>query len=249
MIILKHPDEVEKLYRANQIVAHLLEMLREHVVPGVTTLELDRMAEEFIRKANAKPAFKGYRGYPATLCTSINEVVVHGIPSKQRVRDGDLVSIDVGVILDGYFGDAARTFGVGHVSEAGQRLIDVTREALVKGIEKATVAHRLFDISAAIQGFVEGHSFSVVRAFVGHGIGRNLHEEPQVPNFGQPNQGPRLKAGMVLAIEPMVNLGGWQVEILEDHWTTVTIDRSLSSHFEHSVAILNGETRILSQVA
>lgn len=249
MIILKHPDEVEKLYRANQIVAHLLEMLKEWVVPGVTTLELDRLAEEFISKAKARPAFKGYRGYPATLCTSINEVVVHGIPSKQRVQEGDLVSIDVGVILDGYFGDAARTFGVGKVSEAGQRLIDVTREALYKGIEKATVSHRLFDISAAIQDFVEAHGFSVVRAFVGHGIGRNLHEEPQVPNFGQPNQGPRLKAGMVLAIEPMVNMGGWPVEILEDNWTTVTSDRSLSAHFEHSVAILNGETRILSQVA
>jgi methionyl aminopeptidase len=249
MIILKHPDEVEKLYRANQIVAHLLEMLGERVVPGITTLELDQIAESFIRQHKATPAFKGYRGYPATLCTSVNDVVVHGIPSRQKLKEGDLISIDVGVVLDGYFGDAAKTFPVGKISERGRQLIEVTREALARGIERATVKHRLFDISAAIQNYVESHSYSVVRAFVGHGIGRNLHEEPQVPNFGLPDQGPRLKAGMVLAIEPMVNMGDWRVEILEDNWTTVTADGMLSAHFEHSVAILNNETRILSQAA
>jgi methionyl aminopeptidase len=249
MIVLKHPDEVETMYRANQIVARLLEMLGEWIQPGITTLELDRRAEEYIQKQRAVPAFKGYRGYPATLCTSVNEVVVHGIPSTQRLKTGDLISIDVGVVLDGFYGDAAKTYRVGAVSDGADRLIEVTEQALYLGIEKATVKHRLYDISAAIQAFVEANSFSVVRAFVGHGIGRNLHEEPQVPNFGRPQQGPRLKPGMVLAIEPMVNIGDWDVKILADNWTTVTADGSLSAHFEHSVAILETGTLILSQAA
>lgn len=249
MIILKHPEEMEKLYEANQIAAHLLEMLREWIKPGMTTLELDRIAEEFIEKNRARPAFKGYKGYPATLCTSVNEVVVHGIPSKQILKEGDLISIDVGVVLDGYYGDSARTYPVGTVSEDAARLIRVTEEALYRGIEKATVENRLFDISSAIQEYVESHSYSVVRAFVGHGIGRSLHEEPQIPNFGLPNRGPRLKEGMVLAIEPMVNMGHWDVTILEDNWTTVTSDGSLSAHFEHSIAILNKGPRILSKAA
>jgi len=250
MIILKHPDELETMYAANQIVARLLDQLTEWIQPGVTTLELDRLAEEFIEEKNkAKSAFKGYRGYPATLCTSVNNVVVHGIPSRQTLKEGDLISIDVGVIVDGYYGDAARTYPVGTVSEEVARLIRVTEEALYKGIEKATVEQRLFDISHAIQEHVESHSFSVVRAFVGHGIGRNLHEEPQVPNFGFPDRGPRLKEGMVLAIEPMVNMGHWDVKILEDNWTTVTSDGSLSAHFEHSIAILNEGPRILSRTA
>ncbi len=249
MIILKHPEEMEKLYEANQIAAHLLEMLREWIKPGMTTLELDRIAEEFIEKNRARPAFKGYKGYPATLCTSVNEVVVHGIPSKQILKEGDLISIDVGVVLDGYYGDSARTYPVGAVSEDAARLIRVTEEALYRGIEKATVENRLFDISSAIQEYVESHSYSVVRAFVGHGIGRSLHEEPQIPNFGLPNRGPRLKEGMVLAIEPMVNMGHWDVTILEDNWTTVTSDGSLSAHFEHSIAILNKGPRILSKAA
>jgi len=250
MIILKHPDEVEKLYEANQIVAHLLEMLREWARPGMTTLEMDRIAEEFIGKNGAKPAFKGYKGYPATLCTSVNEVVVHGIPSKKQVlKEGDLISIDVGVVLDGYYGDSARTYPVGAVSEDAARLMRVTEEALCRGIQKATVKNRLFDISSVIQEYVESHSYSVVRAFVGHAIGRSLHEEPQIPNFGFPNRGPRLKEGMVLAIEPMVNMGHWDVTILEDNWTTVTSDRSLSAHFEHSIAVLNQGPRILSQAA
>ncbi len=249
MIVLKHPDEVETMYRANQIVARLLEMLGEWIRPGITTLELDRRAEEYIRKEGAVPAFKGYRGYPATLCTSVNEVVVHGIPSTQQLKSGDLISIDVGVVQEGFYGDAAKTYPVGAVSDGADRLIEVTEQALHLGIEKATVNHRLYDISAAIQEFVEANSFSVVRAFVGHGIGRNLHEEPQVPNFGRPQQGPRLKPGMVLAIEPMVNMGDWDVKILADNWTTVTADGSLSAHFEHSVAILETGTRILSQAA
>ena len=249
MIILKHPEEMEKLYEANQIAAHLLEMLREWIKPGMTTLELDRIAEEFIEKNRARPAFKGYKVYPATLCTSVNEVVVHGIPSKQILKEGDLISIDVGVVLDGYYGDSARTYPVGAVSEDAARLIRVTEEALYRGIEKATVENRLFDISSAIQEYVESHSYSVVRAFVGHGIGRSLHEEPQIPNFGLPNRGPRLKEGMVLAIEPMVNMGHWDVTILEDNWTTVTSDGSLSAHFEHSIAILNKGPRILSKAA
>ncbi len=249
MIILKHPGELEKMYEANQIVAHLLEALKEWIQPGITTLELDRRAEEFIKKQKAKPAFKGYRGYPATLCTSLNEAVVHGIPSGQRLKQGDEISIDVGVILDGYYGDAARTYPVGTVSEDVARLIRVTEEALYKGIEKAAVENRLFDISHAVQQHVERHSYSVVRAFVGHGIGRSLHEEPQVPNFGLPHRGPRLKEGMVLAIEPMVNVGHWDVRILKDNWTTVTSDRSLSAHFEHSIAILNDGPRILSKAA
>jgi methionyl aminopeptidase len=249
MIILKKPDELEKMYQANQIVAHLLEALREWIQPGITTLELDRRAEELVKKQKAKPAFKGYRGYPATLCTSVNEAVVHGIPSGQRLKEGDEISIDVGVILDGYYGDAARTYPVGAVSEDVARLIRVTEEALYKGIEKASVENRLFDISHAVQQHVEEHSYSVVRAFVGHGIGRSLHEEPQVPNFGLPHRGPRLKEGMVLAIEPMVNIGHWDVTVLEDNWTTVTSDRSLSAHFEHSVAILNDGPRILSKAA
>jgi len=219
------------------------------IQPGITTLELDRMAEEYILKHKAVPAFKGYRGYPATLCTSVNEVVVHGIPSTQVLKEGDLISIDVGAVLDGYYGDAARTYPVGSVSREVERLIRVTREALYRGIEQATVEKRLFDISSAIQSYVEHHSYSVVRAFVGHGIGRNLHEEPQVPNFGMPHRGPRLKAGMVLAIEPMVNMGDWEVNVLQDQWTTVTADGSLSAHFEHSVAILNHDTRILSRVS
>ncbi|NOY52891.1 MAG: type I methionyl aminopeptidase [Deltaproteobacteria bacterium] len=249
MIILKHPDEVEKLYRANQIVAHLLEMLKEKIEPGVTTEELDRIAEEYIVSRKARPAFKGYRGYPATLCTSINDRVVHGIPSREELKEGDLVSLDVGVVLDGYYGDAAKTFPVMKVSKEADRLIRVTEESLYRGIGKASEGNRLFDISHEIQQYVEGHSFSVVRAFVGHGIGRSLHEEPQIPNFGQPNRGPRLKKGMVLAIEPMVNMGDWEVKILSDTWTAVTADGSLSAHFEHTIAILDHETRILSRAA
>jgi len=230
----------------NRLVAHVLQKLREATKPGITTVELDQLAERTIREAGATPAFKGYRGYPASLCVSINEEVVHGIPGPRRLQEGEIVSLDVGVYRNGYYGDAAITVPVGKVSEQVARLLEVTQQALAKGIEQATHGNRLLDISHAIQSWVESQGFSVVRDFVGHGIGRELHEDPQVPNFGPPHQGPRLRPGMVLAIEPMINLGTWRVKILEDGWTVVTADKSLSAHFEHTIAISDGEPDILS---
>jgi len=246
MINLRTKEEIEKLRRSNRLVAQALLKVREAIRPGVTTAELDRIAEETIRKGGGRPAFKGYRGYPANLCVSVNEEVVHGIPGPRRLQEGDIVSLDLGVLMDGYYGDAAITVPVGKVSEEAQKLIEVTEEALHKGIEKARVGNRLYDISHAIQSWVESFGFSVVRDFVGHGIGRQLHEEPQVPNFGPPNQGPRLMVGMVLAIEPMVNAGGWQVRVREDGWPVVTADGSLSAHFEHTIAITEEGPDILS---
>jgi len=235
MIIIKSDREIDILRQANRIVAQILEKLKEYIKPGVSTAELDRIAEEFIRSAGAEPAFKGYRGYPATICASVNEEVVHGIPrADKKLKEGDIISIDVGVRFKGYYGDAAATYPVGEVSELARKLIEVTREALYRGIEKAQAGCRLHDISYAIQSFVEGHGFSVVREFVGHGIGAKMHEDPQIPNFGVPGTGPRLKKGMVLAIEPMVNVGGHEV------------DRSLSAHFEHSVAVGEDGAEILS---
>ena len=246
MINLRTKEEIEKLRRSNRLVAQALLKVREAIRPGVRTAELDRIAEETIRKGGGRPAFKGYRGYPANLCVSVNEEVVHGIPGPRRLEEGDIVSLDLGVLMDGYYGDAAITVPVGEVSEEAKKLIEVTEEALHKGIEKARVGNRLYDISHAIQSWVESFGFSVVRDFVGHGIGRQLHEEPQVPNFGPPNQGPRLMVGMVLAIEPMVNAGGWQVRVREDGWTVVTADGSLSAHFEHTIAITEDGPDILS---
>jgi len=246
MINLRTKEEIEKLRRSNRLVAQALLKVREAIKPGVRTAELDRIAEETIRKGGGRPAFKGYRGYPANLCVSVNEEVVHGIPGPRRLEEGDIVSLDLGVLMDGYYGDAAITVPVGEVSEEAKKLIEVTEEALHKGIEKARVGNRLYDISHAIQSWVESFGFSVVRDFVGHGIGRQLHEEPQVPNFGPPNQGPRLMVGMVLAIEPMVNAGGWQVKVREDGWTVVTADGSLSAHFEHTIAITEDGPDILS---
>jgi len=246
MINLRTKEEIEKLRRSNRLVAQALLKVREAIKPGVRTAELDRIAEETIRKGGGRPAFKGYRGYPANLCVSVNEEVVHGIPGPRRLEEGDIVSLDLGVLMDGYYGDAAITVPVGEVSEEAKKLIEVTEEALHKGIEKARVGNRLYDISHAIQSWVESFGFSVVRDFVGHGIGRQLHEEPQVPNFGPPNQGPRLMVGMVLAIEPMVNAGGWQVRVREDGWTVVTADGSLSAHFEHTIAITEDGPDILS---
>ena len=246
MINLRTKEEIEKLRRSSRLVAQALLKVREAIRPGVMTAELDRIAEETIRKGGGRPAFKGYRGYPANLCVSVNEEVVHGIPGPRRLQEGDIVSLDLGVLMDGYYGDAAITVPVGKVSEEAQKLIKVTEEALHKGIEKARVGNRLYDISHAIQSWVESFGFSVVRDFVGHGIGRQLHEEPQVPNFGPPNQGPRLMVGMVLAIEPMVNAGGWQVKVREDGWTVVTADGSLSAHFEHTIAITEEGPDILS---
>jgi methionyl aminopeptidase len=237
MIILKSPEEVGKIHRAGRIVAEVLKELRERVRPGMTTLELDRMAEEGIGKRGGQPAFKGYKGFPATLCTSVNEEIVHGIPSQRALQEGDIIGLDLGAIVEGYFGDAAITVAVGAIQPEVQRLVQVTKESLYRGIEKMKVGNRLSDVSHAVQKHVEAAGYSVVKDFVGHGIGQALHEEPQLPNFGKPGQGPRLRSGMVLAIEPMVNMGKDGVRVLDDHWTAVTEDGSLSAHFEHTVAI------------
>nr|HID59230.1 type I methionyl aminopeptidase [Desulfobacterales bacterium] len=247
MIILKSPRELEKIRKSNVIVADILEILKERVRPGIDTLTLNDLAEKLAYKRGCKPAFKGYRGFPFSLCTSLNNQVVHGFPSKEPLKEGDILSIDFGVVHDGYYGDAALTVPVGSVSEEALRLINVTREALYLGIEQARVGNRLFDISYAIQAHVEASGFSVVRKFVGHGIGKELHEEPQIPNYGTPGTGPRLKEGMVFAIEPMVNAGGSDVETLEDGWTAVTKDGSLSAHFEHTIAITGNGPIILSR--
>ncbi len=246
VIILKSSREIDQLKRANAIVAEVFRELRGMVVPGITTRELDRMAEAIILSKGALPAFKGYRNYPATLCVSINEEVVHGIPGPRKLKEGDIVSIDVGVNLNGYFGDAAITLPVGKVDEEAMRLMAVTEKALYIGIELARVGNRLYDISHGIQTWVEANGFSVVREFVGHGIGKSLHEEPQVPNFGSPGQGPRLEKGMVFALEPMVNEGTYEVRILSDGWTVVTADGKRSAHFEHTIAITDGKAEILS---
>ncbi|NWF93692.1 MAG: type I methionyl aminopeptidase [Syntrophaceae bacterium] len=248
MIIIKSAREIEQLKRSNAIVAEVFQELRKKVVPGVSTLELDRIAEEIILSRGALPAFKGYRGFPATLCISINEEVVHGIPSQRQLREGDIVSLDVGAKLNGYFGDGAITLPVGEVDGEAKRLLEVTEKALYIGIEKARVGNRLFDISHAIQRWVESHGFSVVRDFVGHGIGMDLHEEPQIPNFGSPHQGPRLEKGMVFALEPMVNEGTYEVKILPDGWTVVTADGKRSAHFEHTIVITGDGAEILSKL-
>lgn len=255
MISLKSAREIEIMRHANVIVAEILQELKKKVAPGVTTLELDALAEELTYKKKAQPAFKGYtmggsvkKAYPGTLCTSINEEIVHGIPSNRPLRAGDVVGLDFGVVYDGFYGDAAVTVGVGEVSEEARRLMRVTEEALYKGIEQLREGNRLGDLSSVIQTTVESAGFSVVRAFVGHGIGKKLHEEPPVPNYGEPDRGVRLREGMVLAIEPMVNAGGYEVEIKDDGWTAVSKDRSLAAHFEHSVAITKNGPYILSKV-
>ena len=237
MIVLKHPAEIEKMRAAGRIVAGALAGLRDIVRPGVTTAELDAYAEGFIRDHGAVPAFKGYMGYPASLCVSVNEVVVHGIPSGRRLREGDIVGLDLGALLDGFYGDAAATLPVGEISNELKKLLKVTAESLARGIEQAVVGARVSDISHAVQAHAEANGYSVVRDFVGHGIGRKLHEDPQVPNFGAPGQGPRLKAGMTIAIEPMINMGVHHTVILDDGWTAVTLDRKHSAHFEHTVAV------------
>ena len=247
MIIIKSPQEIEAMRRAGAIVGQFFEEIAEHVRPGIATLHLEEFAEEYVAKHGVRGAFKGYFGYPANLCTSINEEVVHGIPSGTRVlREGDILSIDFGVILDGYFGDAAKTYAVGRISSDARKLLTTTERALGKAIEVSLPGNRLGDISCAVQEEAEDAGFSVVRDFVGHGIGKTLHEEPQVPNFGSPGTGPKLMPGMVLAIEPMVNEGGYPVEVLPDGWTVVTRDRKRSAHFEHMVAITADGNKILS---
>jgi methionyl aminopeptidase len=248
MVYCRSKSELEKIRRSCAIVARLLAALQKLVAPGITTKELDRFAEDMIRREGAVPAFKGYRGFPATLCTSVNNEVVHGIPSNYRLKEGDILSLDAGVVLDGYYGDAAVTVPVGPISEALQRLLRVTRESLERGIEQARVGNRLHDISYAIQKYGEEHGYSVVRDFVGHGIGTKLHEDPQVPNYGKPGTGPRLREGMVLALEPMLNTKGYEVRILPDNWTVVTADGGYSAHFEHSIAITSNGPWVLTRL-
>lgn len=246
MIVLRTKSEIEQLASSSRIVAEVLSDLRQFVRPGITTQELDDRAEALTRKRGALPAFKGYRGFPASLCTSINEQIVHGIPGVRRLREGDIISLDFGTLLNGYYGDAAVTLPVGAVGKKALELLKVTEESLYKGIEQARVGNPLSAISQAIQSWVESHGFSVVRDFVGHGIGSALHEEPQIPNFGTPVPNPRLQEGMVFAIEPMVNEGSYEMRILPDGWTAVTADGRLSAHFEHTVAITGNGPVILT---
>ncbi|MEE9613676.1 MAG: type I methionyl aminopeptidase [Thermodesulfobacteriota bacterium] len=247
-IILKSSDEIETLRKVNLIVAEVLQRLKESVRAGATTMDLERICEEELARRKARPAFKGYRDYPFCLCTSVNEEVVHGMPSKRILEEGDILSIDCGVYHDGFYGDAAVTMAIGEVSEEAERLMAVTEGALERGIDRARVGGRLFDISASIQSHAEDEGFSVVTAFVGHGIGRELHEPPQVPNFGKAGRGVRLKEGMVLALEPMINAGTADIDILDDGWTAVTADGRLSAHFEHSVAITGNGPYVLSRL-
>lgn len=246
MVILKTEEEVEVMRRAGRVVAEVLDMVEETIEPGMTTGRLDMLIEDFIRSRGAIPGFKNYQGFPASACISINDEVVHGIPGKRVIMEGDIVSVDVGSIVDGFYGDSARTYAIGEVSEEKLRLLENTQKSLVAGIDKARKGNKLGEISAAVQAVAEAEGYGVVRQLVGHGIGRNMHEEPQVPNFGSPNDGPVLKIGMVLAIEPMINLGTYQVKTLPDGWTIVTADGKASAHYEHTIAITDDEPDILT---
>jgi methionyl aminopeptidase len=247
VIIRKSSEEIEAMARAGQVVVETLELIGEHVQPGVTTGELDAIAEEFIRSQGGAPTFKGYRGFPGSICASPNSMVVHGIPGPYRLEEGEIISIDVGVTLDGFVGDSAYTFAVGEVEPETQRLLDVCQAALQAGIEEARAENHIGDIAAAVQQTTEADGFSVVRSLVGHGVGRSMHEEPQVPNFGEPGRGPKLAPGMTLAIEPMITAGGPEVWIAEDRWSISTSDGSLAAHFEHTVAVTENEPRILTE--
>ena len=246
-IELKTLDELEIMRQAGRIISKLLKLIEQAIKPGVTTKKLDEIAESFIRSERALPAFKGYYGFPASICASVNEEVVHGIPGSKVLKDGDIIGIDVGAKFEGYYSDAARTFAVGPIDKKSQQLIEVTREAMMRGIEKAVEGNRLTDISWAVQRCAEENGFSVVRQYVGHGIGRQLHEEPQVPNYGRPHQGPRLVEGMTLAIEPMLNVGGADVELLQDGWTVVTKDRKRSGHFEQTIFVGKNKAEIVTE--
>jgi methionyl aminopeptidase len=247
LIIRKSPRELELMAESARIVSETLALVGEHVRPGVTTAELDAIAEEFIRSQGGTPSFKGYRGYPATLCTSPNDMIVHGIPGPYRLEEGDVISIDVGVTKQGFVGDAAYTFPVGEISEDAQRLLDTCQEALAAAIEQCRPGNRLSDIGHAVQAVTEEAGFSVVRSLVGHGVGRAMHEDPQIPNFGEPGRGPALAPGMTFAIEPMINAGSPEIVVLEDRWSIVTDDGALSAHFEHTVAITEAEPRVLTR--
>lgn len=247
MIIIKTNREIEFMRRSGKIVSDTLEKIYESIKPGIATYELDRIADEYIRSQNAIPSFKGYCHFPASICTSVNDEVFHGLPSKDRIlMEGDIISIDCGAILDGYHGDAARTFPVGNVSKEAQSLIDTTKESFFKGVEQAVVGNTLTDISNAIQQYVESLGYSVVRDYVGHGIGRDIHEEPEIPNFGTPGRGPKLIKGMCLVVEPMINIGRYNVKVRQDNWTVVTVDGSLSAHYENTIAILENGAEIVT---
>ena len=248
MITCKSDRELRYMRDAGRVVAQTHQELANAVKPGVTTKELDTIAEDFILKSGALPAFKGYNGFPASICASVNEQVVHGIPGLKNLENGDIISIDIGSVINGYYGDGAATLPVGDIREEALNLLKVTEQSLFKGIEQARSGNRLSDISNAVQTFVEANGYSVVRDYVGHGIGSHMHEEPQVPNFGNPGRGPRLKSGMTLAIEPMVNLGTHEVKTLTDNWTVVTRDKKLSAHFEHTIAVTDGDPEILTKL-
>jgi methionyl aminopeptidase len=248
MIVCKCPQELGIMRESGRITARALDAVAAMIRPGVTTGELDRTAARAIEDAGAKPAFLGYLGYPATLCVSLNDEVVHGIPGRREIREGDIVSVDIGVQWKGFFGDMAATFAVGAIDDASRRLLDATRTALESGIEQCRVGNHLSDVSAAIQSVAEGAGFSVVREYVGHGIGRAMHEDPQIPNYGVPGKGPVLSPGMTLALEPMVNAGTWEVELQDDQWTVLTKDRLRSAHFEHTVAVTDDGPEVLTLV-
>lgn len=247
MIKIKTIEEIEKIKRASEILSNISKIIKKNIKVDMTTKELDELAQKEFEDFGVISAFKGYRGFPANICTSVNEEVVHGIPSERRLSEGDIVSIDIGIKLDGYYSDMAFTQAIGKVKPAIKKLIDVTKEALAKGINQARINNRVLDISYAVQSYVESSGFSVVRDFVGHGIGTELHEEPQIPNFGRPHIGDIIKEGMVFSIEPMVNMGAWPVEILDNGWTAVTKDKMPSCHFEHTVAVLKDGPKILTQ--
>jgi methionyl aminopeptidase len=247
MIIRKSPQELDKMRRAGRITAEARDLVAAAVRPGITTKDLDQIAEEAIRSAGAVPSFKGYRGFPASICTSVNEEIVHGIPGKRVLREGDLISLDVGAIWEGYHGDSAVTVFVGEPpSDEAEKLVRVTQESLEAGISQIRAGGRLSDIGHAVQQVAEGAGFSVVREYVGHGVGQSLHEDPQIPNYGPPGRGPELRPGLVIAVEPMVNMGGWETRALEDGWTVVTADGSLSAHFEHTIAVTEDGPEVLT---
>lgn len=245
-ITIKTEEQIEKMRAAGQILNELDEILREHIKPGVTTLELDKIADDFVRKHNAVPSFKGYGGYPGSICTSVNEEIVHGIPSKRRLKEGDIISIDMGSILDGFNGDCARTYGVGEISEEDKKLIEVTKQSFFEGIKYAKAGNHLHDISAAIQDYVDGFGFGIVRDYVGHGIGRHMHEDPAIPNYRQKNRGPKLVKGMCLAVEPMITAGTYELRVLKDGWTAVTLDGRNAAHYENTICVTDGEPEILT---
>lgn len=248
MVYIKSPSEVEKMRRAGKIVYGTFEALKPYVKAGVTTKELDTIAREFILSQGAKPSFLNYNGFPASICASVNNVVIHGIPGSDKLKDGDIVSLDIGAVIDGYHGDACRTFAVGNISDEAKRLMDVTKQSFYEGIKYARHGERLFTISAAIQDYVEKNGFSIVRKYCGHGIGKDLHEDPEIPNYGKAGHGIRLIKGMVLAIEPMVNQGGYAINTLSDGWTVVTADGSLAAHYENTVLITDGEPELLTDL-